>query len=69
MCLIEAFDSPKAPPCEFETVAIVTSENPPILPDKVNELAPFETVMFVTIYSKITIIPSDNALPFTPSPK
>ena len=69
MCLIESFVSPSEPPCEFETVEIVTSVNPPILPDKLNELAPFETFLFVTIYSNITILPSANALPFTPSPK
>ena len=32
-------------------------------------LAPLASVLFVTIYSKITILPSSNFLPITPSPK
>ena len=69
LCLIDSFVSESEPPCELETVVIVTSEKPPILPDSVNELALLETPLFVTIYSSITILPSNNALPFIPSPK
>jgi len=57
LCLIDSFVSDSEPPCEFETVVIVTLENPPILPDKLKELALFDTVLFVTIYSNITILP------------
>ena len=40
-----------------------------MLVDKVNALAPFASVLFETIYSNITILPSDNSVPNTPSPK
>ena len=69
LCLIDSFVSALAPPCELDTVEIVTSVNPPMLPDKLNALAPFDSVIFVTMYSNITILPSANFLPFTPSPK
>ena len=38
------------------------SVNPPILPDKLNELAPFESVAFVTTYSNIGYSNNINAL-------
>ena len=60
LCLIDSFVSASEPPCEFETVVIVTLENPPMLPDKLNELALFETVLFVTMYSNITMLPSSK---------
>ena len=40
-----------------------------MLVDSVNELAPFASVLFVTIYSNIIILPSVNDAPNTPSPK
>ena len=60
LCLIDSFVSESEPPCELETVVIVTSEKALILPDSVNELALLETPLFVTIYSSITILPSNN---------
>ena len=38
-------------------------------PDSVNELALLASVLFVTTYSKITILPSTGFLPSMPSPK
>ena len=49
--------------------AIVSVGAKPILVDSEKELAPFASVLFETIYSSITILPSDNAVPNTPSPK
>ena len=46
-----------------------TSVNPPTLPDNVNELAPFASSLFETMYSNITILPSSNLFPNTSSPK
>ena len=40
-----------------------------MFPDNANFEAPFEFTVLVTIYSNITILPSDNFLPVTPSPK
>ena len=40
-----------------------------MLVDSVNEFAPFASVLFETMYSNITILPSDNDVPSTPSPK
>ena len=67
--LIDSFVSGSAPPCAFEFVVIETSVNPPTELDKVNEVVPFDSVLLVTIYSNITILPSDNFLPITSSPK
>ena len=69
MNLILSLVSASAPPCDAEFVVIVTSVNPPTLPESVNELAPLDSVLLVTMYSKITILPSFTAAPVTPSPK
>ena len=66
---IDSFDSASEPPCATELVVIDTSEKPSIVLDNVNAEAPFDSSLFVTTYSKITILPSDNFLPNTPSPK
>ena len=52
-----------------DVFVIVTSEKPPIVVPKENEEAPFDSSLFVTIYSNITILPSCRAAPSTPSPK
>ena len=67
--LIDSFVSGSAPPWALELVEIETSEKPPTELDKVNEEAPLASVLLVTIYSNITILPSDNFLPNTSSPK
>ena len=67
--LIDSFDSDSAPPCADELVETETFVNPPIEPDSVNVEAPFASVLFVTTYSKITMLPSDKFCPITPSPK
>ena len=69
MYLIDSFDSASAPPWALELVETVTFVNPPIEPANVNVEAPFASSLFETIYSKITILPSDNFLPKIPSPK
>jgi len=40
-----------------------------MFPDNENFEAPFEFTVLVTTYSNIIILPSDNFLPTTPSPK
>ena len=67
--LIDSFVCGSAPLAAFDVVVIVTFEKPSMSPDKVNELAPLASVLFVTIYSKITILPSTGFLPSMPSPK
>ena len=67
--LILSFDCGSEPPWALEEVDIDTSEKPPIVPDNVNEEAPFASVLLVTIYSKVIMFPSDTDLPKTPSPK
>ena len=67
--LIDSFVWASAPPWALETVVIVTSVNPPTLPDNVNVEAPFASALLETMYSKITILPSDKDWPTTPSPK
>ena len=61
--LIDSFDWPSDPPWADELVVIVTSLKPPTLPDNVNVEAPFASVLFVTMYSKITILPSSKDFP------
>ena len=67
--LIDSFVCGSEPLAAFDVVVIVTFEKPSMLPDKANELAPFPSVLFVTTYSNITMLPSDNFLPNRPSPK
>ena len=67
--LIDSFVCGSEPLAAFDVVVIDTFEKPSMLPDKLNALAPFPSVLFVTIYSNITILPSDNFLPKIPSPK
>ena len=67
--LIDSLVCGSAPLAAFDVVVIVTFEKPSMSPDKANELAPLASVLFVTIYSNITILPSDNFLPNNPSPK
>ena len=67
--LIDSFVCGSAPLAAFVVVVIVTSEKPSMSPDNVNELAPLASVLFVTTYSKITILPSTGFLPNMPSPK
>ena len=66
---IDSFVCPTEPPCAEELVVIVTFVNPSIEPDREKELAPFASIVFVTIYSKITMLPSANDWPIVPSPK
>jgi len=69
LCLIDSSVSPSEPPCAAEFVVILTLVNPPIFPCNENELAPLAAVLFVTMYCKITILPSSKAAPLIPSPK
>ena len=48
---------------------MVTSENPPMFPDKAKLEAPLAAVLLVTTYCNITMLPFSTALPITPSPK
>ena len=48
---------------------MATLLEPSIVPVNVNELAPLVISTLVTIYSKITMLPSVKAFPVTPSPK
>ena len=67
--LIDSLDCASEPLAAFDVVVIVTFEKPPISPDNSNALAPLASVLFVTIYSKIIILPSIGFLPKMPSPK
>ena len=67
--LIDSFVSGSDPPWATELVVIVAFVNPPIEPDNAKLEAPFASSLFETTYSKITILPSDNLFPITPSPK
>ena len=67
--LIDSFSSSSDPPWAFDLVVMVTFENAPILEPNSNLLAPLASSWFVTIYSKITMLPSSNLFPITPSPK
>ena len=60
--LIDSFVCGSAVNIAFVVVVIVTSEKPSMSLDSVNELAP-GSVLFVTTYSKITILPSTGFLP------
>ena len=66
---IDSFDSDSAPPCADELVVIETFVKPSIDPVNVNVEAPLDSVLFVTMYSSMTILPSDKFCPSTPSPK
>ena len=67
--LIDSFVCGSEPLAAIPVVVIVTFEKPSMSPDKANELAPLASVLLVTTYSNITILPSDNFLPNSPSPK
>ena len=67
--LIDSFVCGSEPLAAFEVVETVTSEKPSMSPERTNELAPFPSVLFVTIYSNIIIFPSTGFLPNWPSPK
>ena len=69
MNLIELFVCAILPPCATDLVVILTSVNPPTVPPKLNVEAPLEASLFVTIYSKIIMLPSVTDLPKIPSPK
>ena len=58
MYLIDSFVWASEPPWAIEVVVIETSENPSILPDRVNALAPLASALFETMYSNLTILPS-----------
>ncbi len=66
---IDSLDSATVPPWAFEFVVTVISENPPIVAAGVNVEAPFAASTFETMYSSITILPSDNLAPMASSPK
>ena len=67
--LIDSFDSGSEPPWAFELVTTDTSEKPPTELETLKAEAPFASSLFVTMYSKITMLPSDNFLPNISSPK
>ena len=50
------------PPCDTELVVIETSVKPPTLPCKAKVFAPFESVLLVTIYSKVIKLPVSSFL-------
>jgi len=67
--LIDSLPSASDPPWAFVLVTTVTSENPPTELEATKDEAPLASVLFPTIYSIITMLPSANLLPITSSPK
>ena len=65
----ESIDSDSEPPEAFVTVVTVTSVSPSILEGELKDDAPFAKVLFVTTYCNTTMLPSDNPLLTTLSPK
>ena len=57
------------PPVAFATVVTVIPVTPSILEGELKDEAPFASVLFVTTYCSVTILPSDKPLLTTPSPK
>ena len=60
--MIEFRLSGSTPPDAFATRVIVISLTPSIVDGAEKDDAPFDTVLFVTTYSSITMFPSDKLL-------